>query len=660
MRIKSKILATVLCLLLCFGAVACNKDGDGGNGDGTVKEPTPIGTVTQPEEFTVERGLHKVSVTPSDNVLVKADGTSEYTVLYPNNASDQIVSVARTLVRNMGLAVDADVEAEAEGEREWNEESKYIVLGNCDMFAAAELTMPSGDDALGKTGVYLKTVGKSVFINGNHWLGVNNGIFVFLEHVFGHDQFYDNTTTFTVKKGQTVTLPNMEIIERPDFEYADHTTNQSRESALANRLTVYESFMNLEGTGDTVWHNSFVWYNDAARNAHPEWVADNKAQLCYTAHGDPEEYEKMLQYGVDYAMRNIEKNPDCDNMTLTQQDIWGWCLCETCTAENEKYGTDSAVVIKFCNDLAKRINEKLHETQPERNITIWFFGYHETAAPPVKTDASGKVVPFDDTVKCRDDVAVIIAPIESKYTHTYFEEINEKVYQNIMAWDAVAKVKGAWLYSTNFNYLYYPYNCFDTIAPDIRLFKSVGTQWIWNQGAGYGMTAFAAYKEYLNAKLYWDVTRDVNELRQRFFDGYYGAASEIMFKMYSEIVAHCNWIEQNFDEINGGLYENVEQAAMWPKGLLERWENYCREALEAVAPMQTEDPVYYDSLVENIVSESMFPRFALIRLYKTSYSKATLNAMRDSWRADATKYNFMTHCEHYSINDVYQEWELER
>ena len=183
MRIKSKILATVLCLLLCFGAVACNKDGDGGNGDGTVKEPTPIGTVTQPEEFTVERGLHKVSVTPSDNVLVKADGTSEYTVLYPNNASDQIVSVARTLVRNMGLAVDADVEAEAEGEREWNEESKYIVLGNCDMFAAAELTMPSGDDALGKTGVYLKTVGKSVFINGNHWLGVNNGIFVFLEEI---------------------------------------------------------------------------------------------------------------------------------------------------------------------------------------------------------------------------------------------------------------------------------------------------------------------------------------------------------------------------------------------------------------------------------------------------------------------------------------------
>ena len=98
---------------------------------------------------------------------------------------------------------------------------------------------------------------------------------------------------------------------------------------------------------------------------------------------------------------------------------------------------------------------------------------------------------------------------------------------------------------------------------------------------------------------------------------------------------------------------------MWQKGLLERWVAYCDTALEQVNLDRTIDEDYRKSLVKNIVSESMFPRFALIRLYKTSYSDETLKNMQRSWKADAEKYSFVSHQEHYTIDDVYAEWNLD-
>ena len=173
------------------------------------------------------------------------------------------------------------------------------------------------------------------------------------------------------------------------------------------------------------------------------------------------------------------------------------------------------------------------------------------------------------------------------------------------------------------------------------------------------MTGFGAFKEYLNFKLYWDCNQNVGDLTTRFFDDYFGAASDTMYKMYTEVVAQCRWIEENFDEISGGLYENLEKAEMWQKGLLERWVAYCDTALEQVNLDRTIDEDYRKSLVKNIVSESMFPRFALIRLYKTSYSDETLKNMQRSWKADAEKYSFVSHQEHYTIDDVYAEWNLD-
>lgn len=659
MKFKYKITALLLCAALCFPIAACNKGTGGSGGD---KALTPTNPVTQDENKFTSPGLHDVRVTPSENVLVNADGTTAYRIVYPQNADAYVVKAAKTLQEHIRSAVGAQVETVEESNESWSEDATYIVVGNCALFAAAGLSMPEQD--IGSTGVYIKTVGKSVFITGKGEYGVHNGVYVFLEHVFGHEHLYRDMTVYSVKAGETVYLPNMEIIERPDFEFNTNSTNMPEDAALANRWAQDAMWITpSEGSGDPIWHNSFNWINAAARTAHPDWVSEDGKQLCYTAHGVTEgehSLDKMIDHAAEYALKAIHADPTRENITMTQQDYPTWCTCETCTAEETKYGTNAAVLVKFIKELSARVNRTLAEEAEKngteaRTVRIWFFAYNATVKPPVKTEG-GQTVAFDESVVCDDTVGVLLAPLEAKFAYSFYDEANEVVRENMEGWDACVKTKGAWLYSTDFRHFYYPYNSFDTIPENLRFVKSLGTMWIFNQGLGSGMTGFAAYKEHLNSKLYWNVNADAGQIRKSFFDSFYGEASEVMNKFYLETVAQCEWIYGTFDEMTGGVYENLEQAKFWPIGQLERWVNYCDEGLQAIAKYENTDPARYGLLKEHIVCESMFPRFALIRLYGSQFSVDALKEMKAEWKQDAQHYGFNSHDEGHSIDEIIKDW----
>ena len=179
---------------------------------------------------------------------------------------------------------------------------------------------------------------------------------------------------------------------------------------------------------------------------------------------------------------------------------------------------------------------------------------------------------------------------------------------------------------------------------------------MFNQGINTQATNFTAYKEYLIHKLNWDLTRNPRDIQQKFFDTYYGAGAESMSKFYFEMVSQCEWLYDTFEEMTGGIYENLEQAKFWPQQLLERWVKYCDEALDAIAPVAATDPTLYQTLYGNIVCESVFPRYALIRLYESSYSQTEVKAMKASWKADVMQYGFRTHQEHHTIDEIIANW----
>ena len=115
-------------------------------------------------------------------------------------------------------------------------------------------------------------------------------------------------------------------------------------------------WMSVDGS---MWHNTFNYLpKDIYKAEHPDWYATSDKQLCYTARGNAEEYKLMKEALFDKLLSVVEQYPDTvQNITITHQDVGEWCSCSACVAEKTKYGTDSAVVIKFVKDISDILKE---------------------------------------------------------------------------------------------------------------------------------------------------------------------------------------------------------------------------------------------------------------------------------------------------------------
>ena len=126
------------------------------------------------------------------------------------------------------------------------------------------------------------------------------------------------------------------------------------------------------------WHNTFAYLPKEKYSAtHPKWYSVDGTQLCFYARGDEEEQALMFETFMNSFMDVIKAYPDVENITITQQDINTWCTCPVCSAEKEKYGTDAATIVKFCNKVSDALPEYFEKNGlKERNINICFFAYH--------------------------------------------------------------------------------------------------------------------------------------------------------------------------------------------------------------------------------------------------------------------------------------------
>ena len=652
----TSLLSLALAACLAFSVTGCKgrDDSDGAN-------EKPRNPIAESIDRLYAGGLHKVNVTKTDNVLISEDGSTDYKIVYPKEAHEYELAAARYIAQQMIYAVDADIEVMEEDENlAYSANDKYIAVGSCKLFEKAGLTLP---EELRQDGCYIKSAGNSVFINSPTHLGIKRAATVFLEHTIGLEFIWSDTILYTAQKGEKVTLPTFDIIEQSDAAVGAVNGLYGEEAMMAAKITDADFYLPLRGDGNNVWHNSFVVFDEKTRNAHPVWVSDGGEQLCYSAHGvtdedDPENsLEAMVEYAADWYMEDIRKYPEYSDVTFTQQDVPTWCSCEACKASAEKYGADSAVLIRFSNKLAARINEKAKAEGIERTIRVWIFAYHATKTPPVIKQADGTYKPVDESVVCKN-VGVVNAPIEAKYTHKLYDSVNQSSYENIIGWNAVTDTTHFWIYETNFHNYFYPYNTFDTIAENVRFCLEQGAVQVYSQGIWNtnGLTHFTRYKSYLLSKLLWDANTDVEKARERFFEQYFGDAAEAMNTYYLEMLAHTRWIEENFEEITGGLYEAIEQAQFWPKGVVNRWLSLIDEAYAAVEKYRDTDTELYNKLVEHIKIESMSPRFMAIRLHGNDYSTETLKQMKADFKADCVELGFDLVREHDSLETIVAEW----
>ena len=648
-------LVVVMAVILVIVFITGKKDVDDNSGGNVGPMPDVVATDT--ERHYVGDTLHKVTVTETGRSFVTPYG-SDYSVVagesaYARTAANFIVThILGATGVELPLLLDA----------EWSADAKYIVVGNEEMFAAAGLTMPADD--IGFTGYYIKSAGDSVFIAVNGDEGYQLAAIAFLRQVVGYDMLAQDMVIYG-KDGTT--LPDMELIERPDYDYRQISEPVGSAGRYGMGYTDNGIMMTINGNA---WHNSFQylppekyaedypeWYTPDGRTQTSATGGQNPGQLCYTAHGNEKNtYQLMIDTAFETLKTTVDANPTLSNITFTQEDNYDACDCDACKAEAEKYGGSvNGPVIKFVNALAEKLEDYLGGS---RRVTISFFAYRATEKSPTMRNADGSYSAIDN-IHCHPNVGVIIAPITATYSHSFYESVNESYAENIKSWSVVCDNIYMWLYQTNFAHYLFPANTWDTVAETYRFCKANNAVFMYNEGQWNtnNVSHFSKLKEYLESRLLFDVNLNYGDLVTHFFDNYYGEGGVAMRTFFDELQAHMKYLETAFPAtVRGGYKDNIAQSQYWPKKLLDGWMDLIDEAYMAIEPLRTTDAARYETYYNHITLESLFPRYALLLLHSGSYSSSELQQMRLFFKEDSETLGVTKVDEQTDFSSIFTTW----
>ena len=566
---------------------------------------------------------------------------------------------------------------------------KFLSIG--DTVLARSYGVKVEKESLGTSGYILKTVQDNVFMLGANTQSSMFAVYGFLSKTLRFEQFF--TKYYRLNKGvKSLPLPTYDLTDIPDFEYRIQGTGFIRYDAENLRRMRWtdngEGNTNLfipavPNDRNTIWHNTFSYLSPAEyKEKYPEWFstpwqeetahgAGSRNQLCYTARGDKEKYALM----VDTVARKLEtlfsmeqyKNHNW--ITVSIHDNQNGCQCPTCQAEKRKYGADSAVIVKFLNDVAKKVETWMQTEEGKshyrKDFRIFFFAYHATNASPTKYDKeTDTFLPIDDSVKCNEHVVPYFAETNGDYLQNFHDEgtANTPIGRNMRGWSALSKELYFWSYSTNFWYFFVPYNSFDAVQDTLRFAKNCHTkfvmiqdQWIQeNTQTGWGI-----FKNWLHGKLLWDVNADVEKLKEEFFKEYFMEASATMMQAFDTWRVWARY-QRDVLGLKGfrTVYFDILQKHLWPKEKVLDWIALIERAeAEIAVHIETNKPLYME-LKRHIRTESIAYRFILLELYKDDYSTEELQKMRQQfiWDTEWLGLRLMRTMQRKYTDELAKEW----
>ncbi len=645
-----KIMLALLCLALpvCFAGCAQKNIESGGASPSTQNPYTP----SQAEQA---EGTHNSTLTETGKKLVE-NGTTQYKIIAPQDTdwnSTMAVSEFQNFMEQATGAVFDVANA-----TEYNADDKYIVIGQN---AYAESAGVSYDrTTLKKTGVRVTTKGNSVFLGGASSKGTLNAVYEFLRQTVGYEIYAKDV--IVLDKSNNVPLYSYDITEVPDFEYNPLGYGSVlTDSVYLARMRSLQSEQVFATVKRNLWHNSLEIVSPQTYGEHTDWYSADGKQLCYTAHGNPDEYAALQEVVFNVIKETVKDKPTIDNIPFTIEDNNSWCTCDACAMSKQTYGTDSAVVVKFFNDLGEKLDEWIKTNDEgvphDRAVKLTFFAYYATTDAPVNKNADGTYSPKDESVVCRDNVNVLYAPIQAMFNERFDSPSNLQYYETLKGWSACCDTVSLWIYQTNFHNYMYPYNSWDVTQYNYKLFSKFNLMYLFDQGQfdNGRATAFSELKYYLTYRLAWDVNADVAKLTQDYFDNVYGPAAKTMIEMYDAERMYMKHLEKN-KGVTGSIYYGIGDAEYFPKYTLDKFLSYTEKALEEIAPLATVDAERYAIYRNHIKIESMFPRFALYNNYSGYYSSELFAELKTAFREDVQALGFTSYRENYDIFSAMNLW----
>ena len=330
-------------------------------------------------------------------------------------------------------------------------------------------------------------------------------------------------------------LPIVDEVNNPSFAYREiwyytphHSNDYANWHALHRRIRVDESQQYIWGYqdsgplrwGDNMYVHTFqklippTGYFDR----HPEWFSEiggqrvRDGQLCLS---NPEVLDTLC---ANLATM-MQQQPEAQIWSVSNNDNYNVCQCPHCRHADSIYGGPSGTLIHFVNQVARRF--------PDKTISTLAYQFTRRAPQPVnshiqKPDSNVNIMFC--SIECGRQEAIATAPAEASFRKDMEEWA--ALTDNIYVWDYVVQFRNMWD----------PFPNLHVLQPNLKYFHNQGVRLMFEQGTGANnMTSWMELRQYMLAKLLWNVDADPDSLLHDFCIHHYGLAADPVETLYREM-----------------------------------------------------------------------------------------------------------------------------
>ncbi len=434
-------------------------------------------------------------------------------IVIPDKASPQEAYAARELRAHLELVTGEALPIQLESKRG---DRPGLFVGRCK-------SAPLKVDSLGKEGIHLKTDGRSVYLAGGRRRGAIYAVYSFLEEVVGCRWFTPDCSTWPTSG--TIAVGKLNKRYLPPLEYRGGDYPVAKEGQFASRVRMngaFHAISPLQG-GNVGVHSlahtfAALCPPETYFAEHPEYFSlvggkrqSGYAQLCLT---NPQ----VLKIAIEGVRRWIAQNPGTKVFSVSQNDTFNYCECDTCSAVAREEGSQAGPMLRFVNAVA----DAIRKDHPD--VAIETLAYQYTRKPPSIT-------------KPRPNVIICLCSIECCFLHPLgSDEFNKSFVTDLQGWARICKRLWIWDYVINYAHSICPFPNLGVLRPNIEFFIRNGVTGIYEESCYFTRgSELQELRNYILAKTLWDPSYDTAKATREFCSAYYGAAAPAIMR-YLELM----------------------------------------------------------------------------------------------------------------------------
>ena len=381
----------------------------------------------------------------------------------------------------------------------------------------------------------------SAFIVAASDEGIIYGVYEFLRRVLDAEFF--GYGEWTLPSVENADLPELDLLVKPDIETRVRSLSWTRYDAETERRFGYNPG---NGRHWVTWAHTFfeLMPKEKYWKTNRDFYSDTGSQLCLTNEEMAEELTKNVLARL--TPERFERS-DLLYVMVGHEDGGAFCGCEKCLAAKAKYGSHAGAMIRLTNKIADAVNGFVEENYPKKTVKVVTFAYGPTLDAPVLENADGSFTPIDESVIAHKNMGVMLAPLGSDWAHSLLsEKYNPQTRRCLLAWRALNPELFAWTYDSVFDDSFIYIDNWKYLSESYRAFKDCGATYLFDEGHEDRCFPFMDMRNYVRAKLMWDLSLDVEELIKKFTVGYYKEAADCLYGYYRNLREHFEKVEEEF------------------------------------------------------------------------------------------------------------------